>query len=294
MTEEELQIVRHAFARQVVALVGASDNAPLEAAFRTVRRERFLGTEPWTIFIAGSGVVPLPANDPVYAYQDALFTLSPSRCVNNGSPSLHARLLTALSPQPGQAVVHLGAGTGYYTAILAELVGPEGHVLAVEIDPVLGRMAQANLGAWPNVDVVVGDGGAWPGAAVDRLYVNFAVTAPPTPWIERLAPAGRLVLPLGVPGRARLPGGPRVSTQGGAFLIARGDDGFPARHVCPAYFVQAEGDPARTDNADVERLDRAFRSGGVEFVKSLVWRRPADTGRCWYWSAGWSLSYDPV
>ena len=54
------------------------------------------------------------------------------------------------------------------------------------------------------------------------------------------------------------------------------------------------GDQPEAIAGIVERLDRAFRSGGVEFVKSLVWRRPADTGRCWYWSAGWSLSYDPV
>ena len=294
MTDDELAVVRRAFARQLVAVIGAADNAPLEAAFRTVPRERFLGSDPWTLFVVGRGSEPLPANDPVYAYQDVLFTLSPARGVNNGAPSLHARLLTALSPRPGQTVVHLGAGSGYYAAILAELVGPDGHVSAVEIDPVLGRMARENLSAWPNVEVIVGDGGDWPRAAVDRVYVNFAVTAPPEPWIERLAPGGRLVFPLGVPGRARLPGGPRHSTQGGAFLIERGDGGFPARHLGAAYFVHAEGDPGHADDAETARLDRAFRSGGIEFVKSLAWRRPAETGRCWFWSPAWSLSYDPV
>ncbi len=46
MTDEELNIVRSAFARQILAVAGVAENAALEHAFKTVRREDFLGTEP--------------------------------------------------------------------------------------------------------------------------------------------------------------------------------------------------------------------------------------------------------
>ena len=305
MTEDELDVVRRAYARQIVAVADAAGNAALESAFARVPRERFLGDGPWKIADIGRGLIALPSRDPVYAYQDVLFSLSPGRGVNNGAPSLHARLLDALAPAPGQRVVHLGAGTGYYSAVLAELVGPTGHVQAVEIDPTLAKEARRHLGAWTNVDVVVGDADAWPQQNADRIYVNFAVTRLPAPWIERLSPAGRLVLPLGVPGQPMRPAGPRFSKSGGAFLIENPDgriggsedeaaSEFAARHICRAYFVHAEGKADRIDDGAVERLDRAFQSGGVDFVKSLIWGRTADAARCWFWSPEWSLSYDPV
>ncbi len=292
MTEDEIEVVRRAFARQMLAVAGIDNNPALERAFGEVRRERFLGPHPWMIANAGGGSTPLPANDPVYAYQDILFALSPSRGVNNGSPSLHARLLNALAPEAGQSVVHIGAGTGYYTAILAELVGPNGHVIAIEIDPVLGRMASETLRELPNVEVRIDDGGGWPRNEADHVYVNFAVTAPPAPWIERLSPNGRLVIPLGVPGKPGRPAGPRFSSHGGAFLITRREGGFAASHIGAAFFVHAEGDPAPVDDAAVGRLQNAFRSGSVEFVRSLVWKREAEARRCWFWSPDWSLSYD--
>ncbi|WP_390887876.1 hypothetical protein [Comamonas antarctica] len=47
---------------------------------------------------------------------------------------LHARWLHALQPRAGEVVAHIGAGKGYYTSILSQLVGPRGKVLAVECD----------------------------------------------------------------------------------------------------------------------------------------------------------------
>jgi protein-L-isoaspartate(D-aspartate) O-methyltransferase len=59
-------------------------------------------------------------------YQDLVIALDPARGVNNESPSLHAKLLEALGPKPGERILHVGAGAGDYSAILAELVGPGG------------------------------------------------------------------------------------------------------------------------------------------------------------------------
>jgi protein-L-isoaspartate(D-aspartate) O-methyltransferase len=47
----------------------------------------------------------------------------PKRNLTNDQPSLHAALIAAAAPQPGEHVLHVGVGVGYYTAILAELVG---------------------------------------------------------------------------------------------------------------------------------------------------------------------------
>ena len=78
-------------------------------------------------------------------YQDLVIALDPARGVNNGSPSLHAKLLEALGPKPGEHIVHVGAGAGYYSAILAELVGPTGRVTAVEFDAALAERAKTLL-----------------------------------------------------------------------------------------------------------------------------------------------------
>ncbi|MGF1628335.1 MAG: protein-L-isoaspartate O-methyltransferase [Kiloniellaceae bacterium] len=294
MTEKELAVVRRAFAKQILARAGVAGNETLERALCSVRREDFLGDDPWIIADITGATATLPSNDPVYAYQDVLFVLSSSRGANNGSPSLHARLLTTLAPQAGQRVAHIGAGTGYYSALLAQIVGPQGRVLAIEYDETLAGRAQAALRKYPNVEVIVDDAAHWPREEVDCLYVNFAVTAPQERWIEGLAPGGRLILPLGVPGLPKRPGGPRYSQQGAVFLFRREVSGFSAAHICGASFIHAEGRAGGDTHGETEKLKDAFTSSAAEFVRSLVWQRPADPGRCWLSTPAWSLSYDPV
>jgi protein-L-isoaspartate(D-aspartate) O-methyltransferase len=68
--------------------------------------------------------------------------LAADRGVNNGSPSLHAKMLNDLAVEPGQHIAHIGAGTGYYTAMLAELTGAAGRVTAIEFDPALTGRAR--------------------------------------------------------------------------------------------------------------------------------------------------------
>ena len=71
--------------------------------------------------IYGSRFCRTPSNDPAFLYQDILIAIAPERHINNGEPSLHALCLTALNITEGETIIHIGAGTGYYTAILAEL-----------------------------------------------------------------------------------------------------------------------------------------------------------------------------
>ena len=62
--------------------------------------------------------------DPRHVYHDVLIALDEARGINNGQPSLWALLFDEIDINTNDAVVHLGCGTGYYTAIAAELTGP--------------------------------------------------------------------------------------------------------------------------------------------------------------------------
>ena len=290
-TEHDLAVIRRAYARQILAAAGITDDPPLEEAFAAVRRERFLGPAPWPMVRLSRGRELLPIRDPAVLYQDALFALAPGRGVNNGSPSLHAGWLHALSLRKGERVVHVGAGTGYYTALLACLVGDGGHVLAVEFDPALAELARANLAEWPQVTVIDGDGAEWPREAADAVYVNFSVERPAESWIDRLRPGGRLIFPLGVPRPKPSPWGGTHALHGAGFCVTRQERGFAARWLGPAYFVCAEGALSQP-GPERERLKAAFEGGGGDFVRSLSWREPVLPQRCWFAGSGWALSYD--
>src|ERR1700756_3645769 len=144
MTEGELDIIRRAFAKQVMASAGA-EHAGVEAGFAAVRREEFLGPGPWRILRWGRGYLPTPSGDPVYLLTDDVVAILPERHINNGQPSLHAWLIASADPRPGEHVVHIGAGVGYYTAILAHMVGESGRVTAIEFDGGLAERLSANF-----------------------------------------------------------------------------------------------------------------------------------------------------
>ena len=91
---------------------------------------------------------------------------------------------------------HLGCGVGYYTAILAEIVGPGGSVIATEIQPELAERARRNLCRYPNVSVVQGDGATYDPGPSDAMFINAGATHPLPLWLNQLRDGGRLVLPL--------------------------------------------------------------------------------------------------
>jgi len=291
LDEAGLAIVRRAYARQMLGIADVR-NDRLEQVFATIRREDFLGPEPWRIVRRPPGS-PLPVNDPVYIYQDVVLALAPERGVNNGSPSLHAKMLNDLAVEPGQHIAQIGAGAGYYTAMLAELTGPAGRITAIEFDTHLAERARANLAAWGNVTVICGDGGSALTEDVDRIYVNFGVAAPAASWIEHLKPGGKLLFSLGAPHPDARTKFPRHAAQGAAFLIERTAGGLGARWLYPAYYVCAEGTLAGDADAELA-LYQAFERGGFEFVRSLRWNEPTDPMRRWYGTPSWSLSYDAV
>src|SRR5262249_26486846 len=85
-----------------------------------------------------------------------------------------ARMYDSLGPSNG---AHVGTGTGYYSAILVEIVGRSGRVTAIEIDPALAAAAKENLAAWPQARVEAADGFMFcPDCPADAILVNAGVT----------------------------------------------------------------------------------------------------------------------
>lgn len=121
--EPELQAVRLVYAQRTLAGAKVVDER-LQSAFASVRREDFLLPGPWPILQLRDGTYRnTPDANPVHLYTDDLIGIAPERGINNGQPRLHAELLSFAAIQLGEHVVHIGAGAGYYSAIMAELAG---------------------------------------------------------------------------------------------------------------------------------------------------------------------------
>jgi protein-L-isoaspartate(D-aspartate) O-methyltransferase len=191
------------FYAKMAAAGGGQSREDLERAFEIVPREYFLGSGPWLATSSLSGIsVVTPTDDPIHVYQNVLFALDRQKKINNGEPFLHGQLLGALAPARGNVAVHIGCGTGYYTAILAHLVGPSGKVIAYEIEPELGRRAVENLKPWDNVEVRRASGVNDQLPRCDAIYVNAGATRPDAGWLDALNEGGKLLFPLvGLQGR---------------------------------------------------------------------------------------------
>lgn len=276
--EAELAIVRRAYAKQVMAPFDAA-HPRVEAAFAAVRREAFLGPGPWPIRHSRR-YVTTPGDDPVYLYQDVFVGLIPERNLNNGNPSGHAMLMARADPQPGGHAVHIGAGTGYYTAILAHLVGSGGPVTAIEYDPGLAALLAVNFAGQPNVRAVQGDGTKIRFDPADVIYVNAGATRPVDLWLDQLKDGGRLILMLALDKERQ--------RNGGFFRIERRGDGFLAKWLSPGDVFPCEG--AR--DAESERaLAAAFDKGGQERVTRLYRSGDVPEEQCWLKGPGWCLVY---
>jgi len=279
---ERLEAYRLFFANLITASAGVGkDNERLVSAFLSTSRERFAGPGPWKIFTA-TGYIETPTEDPTFLYQDVLVAVAPERRINIGQPVLHAICLAALNLKEGESVVHVGAGTGYYTALLTRLAGPTGSVVAYEIEQDLAERATRNLREYPNVALHHRSGAEGPLPECDAIYVNAGATAPLNVWLDALRPNGRLLFPL-TP--ADGPGG--MPGAGGILLITRASaDHFDARFVCTAMFLPCAG--ARDDET-ASKLTVAFQRGDFKKVRSLRRKTPPDE-TCWCSGNGWWLS----
>ncbi len=194
----ELAAARRWFAEDLRLRAPIRRNFAIVEAFAAVPRERFIGAPPWRIIpdVLPRTPVAAPDRSARWLYHDVLVAIDPAKSLNNGMPSLWARIFDALGLRRGGRVLQVGAGTGYYAAVLAEIVGPRGRVTAVEIDGALAARARDNLGPWPQVEVVAGDGRTHDPGEVNTVIVCAGATHPAPLWLDRLAPGGVLMLPL--------------------------------------------------------------------------------------------------
>jgi protein-L-isoaspartate(D-aspartate) O-methyltransferase len=198
----DLALRRRFYAEEIEAVAKLRSKLLVDA-LAAVPRERFLPPGPWTVLAEAdvTGMLPArtrltPDSDPARVYHNIGVAIDPERQLFNGQPATLASWIDALELAPGQRVLHVGAGLGYYTAVMANCVGSAGRVLALEADAALAAGARDNLSGAPWVEVRA-DAAADPsGALFDAILVNAGVTHPLEIWLDALSPGGRMILPL--------------------------------------------------------------------------------------------------
>ncbi|HSJ19531.1 MAG TPA: protein-L-isoaspartate O-methyltransferase [Nocardioidaceae bacterium] len=159
-----------------------TDADRLRAAFDRVRRSDFL-----------------PREQLGFAGEDAALPIGHGQ--TNSQPSTVRAMLDLLEVQPGHRVLDVGCGSGWTTALLGDLVGPEGEVVGVEIVPELVAWGRENLTAyampWARIEQarqgVLGDP---EGAPYDRVLVSAEASRLPDELVDQLVEDGVLVVPV--------------------------------------------------------------------------------------------------
>ncbi|HVJ35637.1 MAG TPA: methyltransferase domain-containing protein [Terriglobia bacterium] len=285
MSLPDIAICRRFFAEELRTAAPVRSSDAVVEAFARVPREHFFDPGPWMILPLTSphGTYMTPDDDPRRLYHNVLVSIDQQRGINNGGPGLWARLLDHALIAPGERIMQVGTGTGYYSAILAELVGPQGKVIAVEYDADLAARTRRNLAGWPQVEVIHGDGTLHDPGPVDLVIAFAGSTHPARLWLDRLRDNGRLIMPL-------------TGAKGWGFAlraIRRGDD-FEARSLGPCGFIHCIGN---RDTAAARRLDRRFRLQGRRNLAIRSLHRGTPNGKqrsgVWYAGPGFWLSQRP-
>ncbi len=154
----------------------------VDAAFRAVPRRAFL-----------------PRSQRPFASADRPLEIGHGQ--TSSQPSTVANMLRLLAVPRGAHVLDVGAGSGWTTALLAHLVGPDGEVLGVERRPDLAAWGAANVtrAAMPWARLVRSRPGVlgWPrDGGWDRVLVSAAADALPQPLVDQVAVGGRMVVPV--------------------------------------------------------------------------------------------------
>ncbi|NEA72737.1 methyltransferase, FxLD system [Streptomyces sp. SID13588] len=164
--------------------------------FRTPHVKDAFRAVPRHVFLPGVDLATAYAPKPVVTKRAE----DGSAISSASSPSMVATMLEQLDVRRGQRVLEIGAATGINAALLAELVGPTGSVVTIELDDDLAAGARTGLAAagYHQVEVICGDGalGDPSGKTFDRIIVTAGAWDISAAWWQQLAIGGRLVVPL--------------------------------------------------------------------------------------------------
>jgi protein-L-isoaspartate(D-aspartate) O-methyltransferase len=274
-TAGSIEAARRAYAEELRFHAHMTSDA-LFAAFAQVPRERFVGPGPWRI-LGEDGFWKTEDADPRRVYHNVLITLDEGKGINNGQPSLWAHHLDRLGVRAGDHLLHLGCGTGYYTAILAEVVGADGRVTAVDIDQGMVERARMALTPWVQVTMAHCDGSRGPFEPADVIVVSAGATHPPAAWLAALKPGGRLLFPLT----------PDTGTGAMAHVTRRSAENFHARLMFGAQFIPFSG--ARDRDVSRQLAQALSRDQGAA-VRSLRCDLHEKEDSCWLHGEGWCFS----
>lgn len=171
---------RHGMVETQIRRRGIHNQRILNAMSR-VPRHRFVSPEYWS-----------------QAYNDHPIPIGEGQTISQ--PYIVAITLNALSLTTSDVALEIGTGSGYQTALLAELCQ---HVYSVELHESLAEKAKSTLTelGYSNVTVITGDGtqGFPPHAPYDVIAVAAAASDLPQPLLDQLKDGGGLVIPIGVP-----------------------------------------------------------------------------------------------
>jgi protein-L-isoaspartate(D-aspartate) O-methyltransferase len=167
-----------------------------------------------------------------YAYREVPLPI-PGQEATISCPHSYPLFYEPLGLDKGHKFLEVGLGSGYGTALAREIVGPDGLVVSIEIDPLTFEFAKSNLEkAGYNDIVLIKEDGAL-GYREMSPYCRIAITAAcnkiPPPLIEQLRIGGRLIVPV-----------KKYRTQY-LVLLAKNDDGIRKEVVCEVLYVSLRG-----------------------------------------------------
>ena len=183
--EELFEIARRRMVESQLRLRGIADQRVLDVMLRVPRHE----------------FTPTRFRD--QAYEDHPLPIGEEQTISQ--PYIVALMLEVLALKPADKVLEVGTGSGYVTALLAEL---SAQVVSMERHAVLADGARELLGrlGYGNVRVIAGDGSlGFPEAApYDAIMVSAAAAELPHALLEQLAESGRMIIPVGPPDSQQL------------------------------------------------------------------------------------------
>jgi protein-L-isoaspartate(D-aspartate) O-methyltransferase len=173
----------------------------------------------------------VPENLRAQSYADSALPIGHDQTISQ--PFIVAFMTEQLHPQPTDRVLEIGTGSGYQTAILAELVK---EVYTIEIIEPLAKEASARLARldYNNAHVKIGDGyQGWPEVApFDAIIVTCAPDKVPQPLTQQLKEGGRMIIPVGTGLDQQL------------FLLEKKNGELAERAILPVRFVPMAGEAA--------------------------------------------------